>query len=136
LLADHRRALYPGVQRELDHGSEVGLELECAAEFECGFELDSGYGPEVDLDHKYGLDLDLVHAQPQLTQLVGQQQWTHLLDYQELDEGQAEAASVGPAGVVVTIAVCHALDGASLEDASLDAVVPRGLPPNAELAVH
>lgn len=47
-----------------------------------------------------------------------------------------ETASVGPAGVAVAVAVCLALDGASLEDASLDAAVPRGLPPNAESALH
>lgn len=165
MSAYHRSAAeFDECEFELDHEFEVDLDLECTAGIERGIELDSGCGPEVDLDHecgleldllhaqpqstqlvgppevdldhKWGLGLDLVHAQPRLTQFVGQQQWKHLLDYQELEEGQDEAASVGPAGVVVTISVCHALDGASLEDTSLDAAVPRGLPPNAELAVR
>lgn len=97
LPAEHQRALCPGVRGKLDPGhpwyrlvegleneSEVGLGLEFDVEFGCRFELDSGCEPEVDFEHGCGLDLDLVHAQPQLTQIVGQQQWTHPLGYQEL----------------------------------------------------
>ena len=45
---------------------------------------------------------------------------------------------MGSAGVAiaVTVPVCPALDGVSLEDAFIDAVVPLGLQPYAELAVH
>lgn len=56
---------------ELDYEYEVRLDLEWAAELESGYEFECGCAPKVDLGHRCGLDPDLVHAQPQLMQLVG-----------------------------------------------------------------